>query len=268
MLIGLLGAERIDAARAMRGQDYHCPQCNSLLILKKGRKVIDHFAHKPPTDCSWAKGETQAHLEAKTLIAEALKARGLTAEVEFVLSTLSGDRRADVMVWSPKGQQIAFELQQTNIAIQEIEHRAASYAKANIAQIWIPFLPASVWKDGKAAPGGWFIPRYAPRPFERWIHGLNGTEGMWMYDPINGEFWLGQMRGHQIYVEETSRYEKGVGEVSGGGYHRWSKRYKELTLKGPHKIEALKIKHKTRNAQRAEGYHWPAGMIAHLVAEG
>ena len=111
MLVANLGGMRIDSASAKRGPEYRCPKCRGIVILKHGRKVIEHFAHKPPTDCSWATGETRAHLEAKALVQAALTGRGLKAEVEFVVNTLPGDRRADVMAWSPKGLQIAFELQ-------------------------------------------------------------------------------------------------------------------------------------------------------------
>lgn len=153
MLVANLGDTRIDAASAKRGPEYRCPKCSGIVILKQGRKVIEHFAHKPSTDCSWARGETRAHLEAKVLVQAALVERGLKAEVEFVVNTLPGDRRADVMAWSPKGQQIAFELQHTPIDLNEIEARASSYARAGIAQIWIPFLKDVVWKEGEPRHG-------------------------------------------------------------------------------------------------------------------
>lgn len=265
MLVANLGDMRIDAASAKRGPEYRCPKCSGIVILKQGRKVIEHFAHKPPTDCSWATGETRAHLEAKALVQAALTGRGLKAEVEFVVNTLPGDRRADVMAWSPKGLQIAFELQHTAIDLNEIEARASSYGRAGIAQIWIPFLKDVVWKDGEPRHGGWFVERYSPRPFERWVHGFNGKHGLWMYDPAKKEFWLGRMAGHQIYVEETTWYSEGGEENYGGGFNRWSKRYKELTLEGPHKADKLLIKVEARKAFATKDYTWPAGRIARLI---
>jgi competence protein CoiA len=109
------------------------------------------------------------------------------------------------------------------------------------------------------------VKRYSPRPFERWVHGLNGKHGMWMYDPAKKEFWLGRMEGHQIYVEESSWYSEGGEESYGGGFHRWSKRYKELTLQGPHEADKLLIKVEACRAFSAKGYSWPAGRIAHLT---
>jgi hypothetical protein len=124
------------------------------------------------------------------------------------------------MAWSPKRLQIAFELQHTPIDLNEIERRESSYSSADVAQVWIPFLRASVWKDGEARKGGWFVERYSPRPFERWLHGFNGKQGMWMYDPADKEFWLGRMTGHQIYAEETTYYTEGGEENTGGGFYR------------------------------------------------
>jgi competence protein CoiA len=265
MLVARLGDIRIDAADAQRGPAYRCPKCNDIVILRQGRKVIEHFAHKPPTDCSWSTGETRAHLEAKSLVRAALVRRGLRAEVEFIVRNLPGDRRADVMVWSPKGVQIAIELQHTPIDLDEIEARASSYSRAGIAQIWIPFLREAVWKEGKPQDGGWFVERYSARPFERWVHGLNGKHGMWMYDPADKEFWLGRMEGHQLYVEQTSWYSEGGEENFAGGFHRWSKRYKELTLVGPYKADDLLLEIDTRKAFTKNGYNWPAGRVARLT---
>lgn len=265
MLVAKLNETKIEAFIAQRGPEYRCPSCSGVVVLKKGRMVIDHFAHKPPTDCAWAKGETRAHLEAKSFVFEALIERGLRAEIEKVVDTLHGDRRADVMVWSPNGCRVAFELQHTPIELNEIEARSFSYARAGIAQIWIPFLRETVWSDGEANEGGWFVERYSPRPFERWVHGLNGKNGMWMYDPAEKKFWLADMKAHQMYIEETSWYTEGGEEDSAGGYSRWSKRYRELTLKGPFEFQNLRIRLKYRESFSTKRYNWPAGYVARLT---
>jgi competence protein CoiA len=204
-----MGKARVDAAVAVRGPEYRCPGCKGIVILHKGRKVIHHFKHTPPTNCAWASGETQAHLEAKRIVVAALTTRGQEARIECVLAALPGDRRADVLVTSPKGQLIAFELQHTPIGIREIERRSFSYATARIAQIWIPFVRASVWKDGKPTGKGWFVERYAAQPYERWIHGLCMKRGMWVYDPNEKTFWLGRLDKHELFVDYTSWYSEG-----------------------------------------------------------
>jgi competence protein CoiA len=257
---------RVEAAVAQRGPVYVCPKCKGIVIPKQGRKVIWHFAHKPPTDCAWATGETIAHLDAKKLIRDSLVARGLAAEIEFIIATLPGDRRADVMAWSPNGEHLAIELQHTPIGLDEIERRAASYARAGIAQIWVPFLSKSVLMEAEPRGAGCvFVEKYSARPFERWVHGLNGSDGMWMYAPMDKEFWHGSLAGHQIYVEQTSWFESGGVEQTEGGYYRWSKRYKELTLTGPHTIDKLLIRIKSRSAYSQATYNWPACRLASFV---
>jgi competence protein CoiA len=181
------------------------------------------------------------------------------------VNTLPGDRRADVMAWSPKGEMIAFELQHTPIGRKEIESRAHSYAHAGIAQIWIPFMGENIWRDGTSKNCGWFVPRYSPRDFERWVHGFNGKEGMWMYDPSHKAFWLGRLAVHRTYVEESRWYSEGGEENHGGGYWKYSKRYRELTLEGPYDAGTLRIEVKERRAFSSNGYNWPGCRVAHLV---
>lgn len=227
MLIAEQNGQRIEAREAKRGGEFICPKCRRKVILKAGRIVIVHFAHKPPTDCTWARGETREHLESKQIVKDAFVSRGLTAEVEFVVNALPGDRRADVLAWSPKGKKVAVELQHSNIELSEIEARAGTYAREGIAQIWVPFIRASVWKDAVARSGGvLFFERYSPRPFEKWVHGFHGKDGMWMYDPRDKSFWHAKMAGHLIPVPETSWYGEGGEEMTAGGGDRWSKRYR------------------------------------------
>ena len=88
---------------------------------------------------------------------------------------------------------------------------------------------------------------------------------MWMYDPAKQQFWRGRMEGHQIYVEETTYYTEGGDENTGGGFYRYSKRFKELTLEGPFKPDELRIFIKARKAFSTADYSWPAGRVAHLT---
>lgn len=77
MLVAALNDNRIEAEFAERGREYTCPKCKRPVILKRGRIKIAHFAHKPPTNCTWAKGETLAHLEAKKNFRDSYVSRGL-----------------------------------------------------------------------------------------------------------------------------------------------------------------------------------------------
>jgi hypothetical protein len=215
VLVAELQGARVEAADAERGPTYVCSRCKGIVILKQPRKIIYHFAHKPPTDCTWARGETRAHLEAKKLFRDALVTRGLRAELEYIVSALPGDRRADVMVWSSAGAMLAVELQHTSIGLKEIEARAFCYARAGMAQIWIPFLSSTALDAAEPrGPRSVFVERYSPRPFEKWVHGLNGKDGMSMYSPAYQKFWRAHLAGHQIYVEESSWFEQGGEERS------------------------------------------------------
>jgi hypothetical protein len=262
MLVAEYEGIRVEAVAAQRGLDYRCPKCRSPLILRQGRKVIAHFAHKPPTDCTWAKGETKAHLEAKALIQACLKARGMRAELEFVVPALPGDRRADVMAWSAEGRPLAIELQHTSIGLDEIEARALSYAQQGIAQFWIPFLRDSAFVGAQPTEGGkLFVEEYSPRPFEKWVHGLSKGDGMWTYEPSAKRFWHAKLAGRERYKELSTWYEAGGQEVSAGGYSYFSKRYRELTLTGPFSLEELSLMIFSRSAATKDVYNWPAGFF-------
>jgi len=268
MLVAEQDGARIEANAAERGGIFNCPQCKGILVFKPGRKVISHFAHKPPTDCTWARGETRAHLEAKLLVSEVLKARGLRAELECILQGLSGDRRADVLVWSPSGKQLAIELQHTSIGLDEIERRAFSYAKLGIAQIWVPFISKDTIEGAELrADGSLFLETYSPRQFEKWVHGFHQKDGMWVYAPHQKLFWKAHIAPHQVYVPITEWYDEYGEEQSAGGYTKFSKLYRELTLEGPFPFEALRVTVKSRRPGKVAHYNWPGGGLGMFVVE-
>ena len=57
--------EHILAKNAIKNVDYYCPHCHSKLILKKGIKVMPHFAHESQSQRWCAKGESELHYHAK-----------------------------------------------------------------------------------------------------------------------------------------------------------------------------------------------------------
>lgn len=267
MLVAALDGDRVEAEIAERGLTYNCPKCKRLVILKRGRIKIAHFAHKPPTDCTWVRGETLAHLEAKKLCRDAFRARGLRAEFEVVVPSLPSDRRADVMIWSPSNVRVAIEFQHSNIGIEAIEKRAFSYAREGIAQAWVPFLrgkQAERRRDGD--DGDMFIEQYRARPFERWAHAFHFGR-LWFYDPRNKNLWRGHFDEHHIWVEESSWYDEDGEEQYAGGFHRVSKRWKDLTLWGPYSLDQVKIRLSRRKAWSTKRYNIPAGRVARFVSD-
>lgn len=266
MLVALCNENRTTAALATRGSDFHCPNCRKTLVLKKGRIIVHHFAHKPIIDCEWAAGETLAHLEAKQLVFNALSNRGLRAELEFSVDTMPGDRRADVMTWSPTGRMIAIELQHTSISAEDIGARAFAYARAGIAQMWIGFLPAAALAAAKQKDDGtWIIRRYAPRQFERWIASFAPKSGCWMYEPQSGCFWLARFQKHEIHTDEAIWYSAGGIENYREGYSRDSRKFRDLILRGPLRIEDLRLVLSRRRQFANSAGNWPAGMVANMV---
>jgi hypothetical protein len=188
------------------------------------------------------------------------------AELEYSVETLPGDRRADVMAWSPKGRMIAIELQHTSISADEIAERAFAYARAGAAQIWISFLPPSVWKEAlDQGDGTWLVRRYAPRQFELWIDGLTAKAGRWMYDPQAKQFWLVKMMPHEVHEEETIWYAPGGIEHYRPARTNVSKKYRDLVLTGPFQLDGLLVALRRRKALTTKSGRWPTGEIASFV---
>jgi competence protein CoiA len=182
MLIAKLDGRRVDARNADRRAPHICPGCDNPVVLHRGKIVAAHFKHKREVLCDWAKGETSAHLDAKSLVRAEFERRGAKVETEFIVDTMPGDRRADVMVWSPRGHMFAFELQHTPVDPSNIAERVAAYARIGIRQCWIPFIPDDVWDNGRAVDGGWKRLGYTPRAYEVWLHRMHAGAGVWMYD--------------------------------------------------------------------------------------
>lgn len=173
------------------------------------------------------------------------------------------------MIWSPSNIRVAIELQHTSIGIEEIEKRAFSYAREGIAQAWVPFVRATLWKQAEPRRGGddgdIFIEQYPARPFERWAHGFHFGR-LWFYDPRNKTLWRGNFDEHHIWVEYSSWYDADGEERSAGGFYRVSKRLKELTLWGPYSLDRVKIKLSRRKVWRTDRYNLPAGRVARFVS--
>lgn len=188
MLVGHLNGTRIIARGAQPSKDYKCPGCEARVVLKNGRIVIAHFAHYPNTPyCSYSAGETLEHLNAKDYFYEQLnKVIGIEADIEVPIHDPSGNRRVDVGVQLPSrtikfpdgrqrtvpGEQIAVEIQHTNISIEEIERRALHYAHLGITQLWI-----SLRNHLDFRHGGF-------RPFEDYIYKFMLGE-IWLCSPGN-----------------------------------------------------------------------------------
>jgi len=212
MLIALKNKGRIEAENAEKGPDYVCPNCKADVVLKKGRVRIHHFAHKAASTCPFSRSESQAHYTAKTLFQKSYQSRkGCSVQTEFIVKALPNDRRSDVMVFSHTGKQVGIELQDSAIGLDELEERTACYGHAEIPVIWVPFMRKKflekMEKLGANNDADFLIEQYAPRPFERWIHGFNYGEIIF-YEPDSQKLWQGWFENYEIYVESSEWYNE------------------------------------------------------------
>lgn len=268
MLIANQKGRRIEASEAEKGLGYWCPNCKDGVVLKKGRIVAHHFAHKPPVKCIWGKGETHAHREAKRLFQEEFIRRGLRAEVEHEVASLPDDRRADVVVWSPGGERFALELQHTPIDYENLEHRTRSYIRAGVRVVWVPFLRPKMFEEavpiGPKKDGDFLIEKYAARPLEKWVHGFNFGE-YWMYDPSRKALWKAKLAKHEIHAKVSVWYDADGNENHTGGYTKTSKRWRELTLWGPYRLDQVRIETVSRPATEMGNHRYPGGKVGKFV---
>ncbi len=250
---------------APKGPEYVCPSCHAAIVLRKGAIRVPHFAHKPPTDCSWAAGETAEHREAKIAVRNAFRLRGFLAEFEVEVLSIAGDRRADVLVTSPDGLACwGIEIQHSPLLYPAIEARTRGYMAAQIPVLWMGILSEKMRAAAEPAAGGLKIDRYSIRPWEKWASALNFGE-LWYVDASTGSLWQGTFGDYLIHREATSWYETGGVEQSTSGYSRRSKRWRTLLLKGPFSISQLWLAKKWRRQWSSSAFALPEGHIATLV---
>ena len=68
---------------SQRHGPFICPDCNEEVILKMGRKTVNHFAHANPIACKFATGESDEHRQCKMEIFRALQAMPGVRNVEL-----------------------------------------------------------------------------------------------------------------------------------------------------------------------------------------
>lgn len=248
------------ANHAQKGDDFRCPKCGEPVTLKAGRIVMPHFAHASGSLCSWGAEESKEHRRAKILMAERFGRAGYEVDIEHVLP--SGERRADVFLRNPRGDAVAIEIQRSSIALQEIEERASSYAAMDIAQFWLLLISSADVERGTPFEGGCRIEKFHLRPFQRWVRGLVFRHDIWFLDVEKEVAWKASVAPHQLFVEPRTVYTEGGGEEEVGGYHRPSKRWVELTLRGPFSLSGLQLVTWKRGTHKTRHNTWPACRVA------
>lgn len=118
------------AAYAKPHQNYKCPECGGILRRRAGFHYQPHFFHThSKSSCSQNKKSLE-HLQTQIFFKKHLPKDEVFLEKRF--SEIS--RIADV-VWENK--KIVFEIQCSNITIEELKSRNESYASIGYRVIWI-----------------------------------------------------------------------------------------------------------------------------------
>jgi competence protein CoiA len=121
---------------------FHCPECGSEVILKKGTQKVHHYAHKPPTSCVHGKGEGELHYRVKLEIYQALKNHPNCEKCEIERRLEPNSKKG----WSGLRPDISLKIRETHVAIeiqdsqideQEILKRMKSYEARNIYLVWV-----------------------------------------------------------------------------------------------------------------------------------
>ncbi len=112
---------------------YYCPQCGSMVVVKKGEVYVHHFAHKTNLDCPNA-GESILHMEIKCEIYRALEAypNCERCAMERVLDGV----RPDISLYIGRVR-VAIEVQLSPITEAEILRRMAEYERMEIFCLWV-----------------------------------------------------------------------------------------------------------------------------------
>lgn len=128
------------ASRAERGDGpFYCKSCRAEVVLKKGRILVHHFAHRPPVTCAYGAGETAMHLRAKQAIFEAILATpGVTdAGLEERISAGGITRIPDIHFTAPGGCRVAVEVQRKDLTRETLHSRTLALSLLGFSVVWV-----------------------------------------------------------------------------------------------------------------------------------
>jgi competence protein CoiA len=206
-----LTGEMIDAYFAL---DHHgpfvCPICKDEVILKMGRKTVNHFAHANPIACKFAIGESDEHRRCKLGIFRALQTAPGVRNIE--LEQPIGMNRADVSA-EIGGVRVAIEVQLSALSLETIQERTIEYFREGVYVLWLlQWTPAL---DSQ---------RYTPTLWEKWIHALNFGHAYYWLGGLNVASY--SFEPHMKSVPKRSWFSPSGKKLSAGGYAQRSKRHR------------------------------------------
>ena len=219
MLIAL--RENNEDARAWlenkKSGPWFCPLCKESLILRKGEIRVDHFAHRPNSDCDWGRGESEKHRQCKIELYQSLVHIPAVSciALERDLKTVRPD-----LSFLLHGQRVAIEVQVSELSMEKILHRTREYKKLDTAVLWLALIDAEAI-EGNVSPPLW----------QKWVHALYFGR-IYCWKPGYARLVrAAHLEPTEIEVPYSEWYSEGELH-QGGGYTRRSKRWREICL-GP-----------------------------------
>lgn len=116
-------------------EEFQCPICGELVILKLGSKRIWHFSHRKDANCPQEyERESDYHMKGKLQLYQWIKQNGLEAELESYFPSCK--QRADIAFeWRHK--RYALEFQCSAISSELFTKRTKGYLASGITPIWL-----------------------------------------------------------------------------------------------------------------------------------
>jgi competence protein CoiA len=248
MLSAMKGTDQVLATHVSKSDGpFACPMCMCEVLVKKGRVKIHHFAHIPPTTCSYGQGESEEHRRAKLEIFEALSRNPKVFKLKLERPLMNV--RPDISFYF-NGVPIAIEVQISVLPLETIIRRTVAYEQKGIYLLWVSPYSSEI-EEGE---------RYSPRQWEKYIHAMYFGK---VYYWVSGDGLLPvKFAEYRLYVRESSWWEgegHDASEVSVGGYYRYSKRYRTPQFLDPVTITSLLPK--VRKAYHSKYLDIPAAKL-------
>lgn len=181
-------------------------------------------------------------MQAKLDIAAEYQSRGLVADVEVPVASPVENRRADVLITSPRNAALRYAIEVQDAAIGEVElwRRTRAYAAAHVRVIWITLLNSERWVVERDSNGRSVVPKFTPRLHERWIEQVGGA--LWVYDPMVKMFWSATFEDHLLDRGGVNFINTGLGEhVQIEPYQVASGRWVNAVASGPWRLNRIRI---------------------------
>ena len=123
---------RVNIDSAAAEYHYYCPACKSRMIIKRGKIIAPHFAHKTKGQCDpWYTGKmSQWHRKLQNKFSPDMQ------EVILWNDDNTEYHVADVLVGT-KGKGLVFEFQHSDISVETFISRTQFYMNLGCSVVWI-----------------------------------------------------------------------------------------------------------------------------------